>query len=290
MGKQRPVPPHLDKLSIVPPLPTDKATQFLSNLTLRCDEFITGGINIDKALIKRKENVEQLTRIATSAIEKEEQLDIVINKVLELQQPESEAETEYKRVKLEKAQKTAKIRVESLQKWEVKNKQTTDTVDRWHHAHVKLEKRFATAEALSDATGKVIDDLGLHFILDEDCSLNKSHFAIGIRNIVPHNMELTGVLYMLEFNSESWTCAEFTKVEPRFPEAKEFLREVNKSKDVVYALCLARKYWRMQLTPSTIPKVVEVSIKCNNNNNKSSSNSESEEKSLMLFDDSNTSD
>lgn len=71
MGKQRPVPPHLDKLSIVPPLPTDKATQFLSNLTLRCDEFITGGINIDKALIKRKENVEQLTRIATSAIEKE---------------------------------------------------------------------------------------------------------------------------------------------------------------------------------------------------------------------------
>lgn len=46
----------------------------------------------------------------------------------------------------------------------------------------------------------------------------------------------------------------------------------------------------MQLTPSTIPKVVEVSIKCNNNNNKSSSNSESEEKSLMLFDDSNTSD
>lgn len=79
-------------------------------------------------------------------------------------------------------------------------------------------------------------------------------------------------------------------MEPRFPEAKEFLREVNKSKDVVYALCLARKYWRMQLTPSTIPKVVEVSIKCNNNNNKSSSNSESEEKSLMLFDDSNTSD
>lgn len=58
--------------------------------------------------------------------------------MLELQQPESEAETEYKRVKLEKAQKTAKIRVESLQKWEVKNKQTTDTVDRWHHAHGKL--------------------------------------------------------------------------------------------------------------------------------------------------------